>query len=52
MVRDGTGWRVPRINETCCARPVLAATLERIASQGPDAVYTGSAGQVMAMPDI
>lgn len=48
MVREGPGWRPPRINETCCRRPQLAATLRRIADQGPDAVYTGSAGQALA----
>ena len=49
MIRNASGWRPPRLNETCYARPILAATLERIAQQGPDAVYTGFAGQVLLM---
>lgn len=27
LVRDKGGWRPPKINETCCARPKLAAFL-------------------------
>ncbi len=46
MIQDGDTWRPPAVNETCCARPQLAATLQRIAESGPDAVYTGEAGQV------
>ena len=47
MIQDGARWRPPAVNESCCARPQLAATLQRIADDGPDAVYTGQAGQVM-----
>ena len=46
MIQDGPRWRPPAVNESCCARPQLAATLQRIAEEGPDAVYTGQAGQV------
>lgn len=47
MIQDGPRWRPPAVNESCCARPQLAATLLRIADDGPDAVYTGQAGQVL-----
>lgn len=47
MMEEGGTWRPPAVNETCCARPQLAATLRRIADGGPDAVYTGQAGQVL-----
>ena len=47
MIQDGPRWRPPAVNESCCARPQLAATLLRIADGGPDAVYTGQAGQVL-----
>lgn len=47
MIEEGGTWRPPAVNETCCARPQLAATLRRIAEGGPDAVYTGQAGQVL-----
>ncbi|DBB05404.1 TPA: hypothetical protein ACH3X3_010619 [Trebouxia sp. C0006] len=48
MIQDGARWRPPAVNESCCARPQLAATLQRIAQDGPDAVYTGQAGQTLA----
>lgn len=48
MIQDGARWRPPAVNESCCARPQLAATLQRIAADGPDAVYTGQAGQALA----
>lgn len=48
MIQDGPRWRPPAVNESCCARPQLAATLLRIADGGPDAVYTGQAGQTLA----
>ncbi len=47
MIKDGSSWRPPAVNESCCARPQLAATLQRIAQHGPHAVYTGQAGQVI-----
>ena len=47
MIKDGSRLRPPAVNESCCARPHLAATLQRIADDGPDAVYTGQAGQVI-----
>ena len=47
MIEEGGTWRPPAVNETCCVRPQLAATLQRIADGGPDAIYTGQAGQVL-----
>ena len=28
LVLDAKGWRIPRVNETCCARPSLAKLLQ------------------------
>ncbi len=39
FVRDGGAWRAPRVNETCCRRPALAALLRAVAERGPDALY-------------
>lgn len=49
FVREGGGWRAPRVNETCCARPALARLLERVAKEGPGAMYGGetAAGLVL-----
>ncbi|KAL6776630.1 GGT1 [Auxenochlorella protothecoides x Auxenochlorella symbiontica] len=49
FVREGGGWRAPRVNETCCARPALARLLERVAKEGPGAMYEGetAAGLVL-----
>lgn len=33
--------RPPRVNETCCKRPALAAFLRLVAEQGPQVLYTG-----------
>ena len=31
-------WRLPQVNETCCARPALAALLDAVAVAGPSAL--------------
>ena len=28
LVLDAKGWRIPRVNETCCVRPSLAELLQ------------------------
>ena len=38
-IREGDAWRAPRVNETCCKRPQLAAFLERVAADGPQPVF-------------
>ena len=38
-IRDGASWRAPRVNETCCRRPQLAAFLDAIGAQGPVATF-------------
>jgi len=51
LVRDPGaegGFRPPRINETCCARPALADTLEAIGAGGPSALYTGPRAAALA----
>ena len=35
-------WRVPKINETCCKRPMLAKLLRDVAAKGPDVLYDGA----------
>ena len=50
MIKDGATWRPPAVNETCCIRPHLADTLQKIAAGGPDVLYTGQAGQVAPDP--
>ena len=47
MIKAGATWRPPAVNETCCIRPHLADTLQRIAAGGPDVLYTGQPGQVL-----
>lgn len=44
---DGGGWRAPRVNESCCARPQLARLLEDVAATGPEALYSSSKAQVV-----
>ena len=37
-IKQGSAWRAPRVNETCCARPRLADFLELVAAEGPGPV--------------
>jgi gamma-glutamyltranspeptidase/glutathione hydrolase/leukotriene-C4 hydrolase len=46
--RPNGQWRAPALNETCCKRPALADLLQRIAAEGPDAVYGAEAAQRLA----
>lgn len=50
LIRNGTAsWRAPAPGERCCARPALAATLDKIAEQGPGWLYSQAvAGQMAA----
>ena len=51
LVRDGAspgGFRPPRVNETCCARPALARTLDAVGEAGPAALYTGERAAALA----
>lgn len=41
LIKHGGTWRAPRVNETCCKRPQLAALLQAVAAEGPDVLYTG-----------
>ncbi|KAL4444378.1 hypothetical protein ABPG75_012115 [Micractinium tetrahymenae] len=41
LIKQGSKWRAPRVNETCCKRPQLAALLQAVADEGPDVLYTG-----------
>ncbi|KAL4420110.1 hypothetical protein ABPG77_000591 [Micractinium sp. CCAP 211/92] len=41
LMKEGKTWRAPRVNETCCRRPQLAAFLQAVAKEGPDVLYTG-----------
>lgn len=43
-----SGWRSPRVNETCCKRPELANVLEDISERGPDALYKGARAASLA----
>ena len=38
FIEEGGAWRPPRVNETCCARPALAALLDAVAEAGPSAM--------------
>jgi len=40
-VGSNMGWRLPNLNETCCARPALATLLEQVAQHGADVLYQG-----------
>lgn len=50
LVKDGGGWRPPRVNETCCVRPRLASLLDDVALSGPDALYSTRKAEVMVPP--
>lgn len=39
LIKEGKGWRPPRVNETCCSRPQLASLLDDVALSGPAALY-------------
>ncbi|PSC67120.1 gamma-glutamyltranspeptidase 1-like [Micractinium conductrix] len=41
LIKQGGKWRAPRVNETCCKRPKLAALLKDVAAEGPDVLYAG-----------
>ena len=38
-------WRAPKVNESCCVRPQLAAMLKDVAKNGPAALYEGTRAQ-------
>ena len=42
------GFRPPRVNETCCARPALAETLDEIGESGPSALFSGPRAAALA----
>lgn len=46
LIAEGSQWRAPKINETCCKRPALAALLDEIAETGPDALYASEKTEV------
>ena len=51
LVKDAAapgGYRPPRVNETCCARPALAATLDAVGRDGPAALYSGARAAALA----
>lgn len=46
LVKENGKWRAPKVNESCCVRPQLAALLREVAKKGPDALYKGEKAQV------
>ncbi|PRW56746.1 gamma-glutamyltranspeptidase 1-like [Chlorella sorokiniana] len=48
LIRQGSKWRGPRVNETCCKRPQLAALLQDVAEEGPDVLYVGKYAEQLA----
>lgn len=45
LIKTRSGWRAPRVNETCCRRPALAQLLREISSRGPGALYSAPRAQ-------
>lgn len=46
LIKEKGSWRAPKLNESCCVRPQLAALLKEVAIQGPKALYNSTKTEV------